>query len=66
MGVGFEMPEWLSALRNEVMTTRLDATGELEEPEEEGGRDVFNSQPHFEQACIAKTQLDKIIQSLGR
>jgi hypothetical protein len=39
----------------------------LEQPEDEreGGRDVFNSQPHFEQACIAKPQLDKIIQALG-
>jgi hypothetical protein len=66
MGVGFEMPEWLSSLRNEVMTTRVGLPDEPEEPEEEGGRDVFNSQPHFEQACIAKTQLDRIIQTLGR
>jgi hypothetical protein len=68
MGVGFEMPEWLSALRNEVMSTRMDSEG-LEQPEEEereDGRDVFNSQPHFEQACIGKSHLDKIIQSLGQ
>jgi len=65
MGVGFEMPEWLSALRNEVMTTRVD-TEELDRADEENGRDVFNSQPHFEQACITKMQLDKIIQTLGR
>ena len=65
MGVGFEMPEWLSALRNEVISTRTDAT-EMEQPDEEGGRDVFNSQPHFEQACLTKTQLDKIIQTLER
>jgi hypothetical protein len=68
MGVGFEMPEWLSLLRNEVMTTRMDTTGELglSDEEREDGRDVFNSQPHFEQTCITKTQLDRIIQSLGR
>jgi len=67
MGVGFEMPEWLSALRNEVMSTRMDAM-EAEHPDEEReqGRDVFNSQPHFEQACIAKTALDKILQTLGQ
>ena len=67
MGVGFEMPEWLSALRNEVMSTRIDAV-ETEHPDEERehGRDVFNSQPHFEQACISKTQLDKILQTLER
>jgi hypothetical protein len=65
MGVGFEMPEWLSALRNEVMTVRVD-TADLEEPGEEGGRDVFNSQLHFEQMCISKPQLDKIILSLGQ
>ena len=66
MGVGFEMPEWLSALRNEVMSTRLD-TGELEQTdnEREDGRDVFNSQPHFEQMCLTKAQLDKILQTLG-
>jgi len=65
MGVGFEMPEWLAALRNEVMTTRLDSEGLNQSDEErDGGRDVFNSQPHFEQACITRAQLDKIIQSL--
>jgi len=65
MGVGFEMPEWLSALRNEVMSTRVDVV-EPEHPDEEReqGRDVFNSQPHFEQACLSKTQLDKILQTL--
>ena len=66
MGVGFEIPEWLEALRNEVMTTRMDTVGELEQPEEErgNGRDVFNSQPHFEQACLTRAQLEKAIQSL--
>ena len=67
MGVGFEIPEWLGALRNEVMTTRVDTVGEFEQSDDErgNGRDVFNSQPHFEQTCISKIQLDKIIQSLG-
>jgi hypothetical protein len=64
MGVGFEMPEWLAALRNEVMTTRIDSSEIEPLDERDSGRDVFNSQPHFEQACITKTQLDKIIQSL--
>ena len=66
MGVGFEMPEWLAALRNEVMSTRMDAM-ETEHPDEEReqGRDVFNSQPHFEQACLTKLQLDKILQTMG-
>ena len=65
MGVGFELPEWLSALRNEVMSTRTDAI-ETEHPDEsrEQGRDVFNSQPHFEQMCIPKMQLDKILRAL--
>ena len=66
MGVGFEMPEWLSALRNEVMSTRMDAMeAELPDEEREQGRDVFNSQPHFEQMCIPKPQLDKILQTIG-
>ena len=65
MGVGFELPEWLSALRNEVMSTRTDAI-ETEHPDEsrEQGRDVFNSQPNFEQMCIPKMQLDKILRAL--
>jgi hypothetical protein len=65
MGVGFEMPEWLSALRNEVISTRADVS-EMEVSDVEGGRDVFNSQPHFEQAQMTKTQLEKIIQTLDR
>jgi hypothetical protein len=65
MGVGFELPEWLAALRNEVMSTRMD-TVESEQPtvEREDRRDVFNSQPHFEQARISKTMLDRMIESL--
>ena len=64
MGVGFEMPEWLSALRNEVMSTRMDVSAlEQSDDERESGRDVFNSQPHFEQACVSKPQLDKIIET---
>jgi hypothetical protein len=64
MGVGFEMPEWLSALRNEVMSVRMDAEESDVPEDEESGRDVFNSQPHFEQACIPKTLLDKFILTL--
>ena len=67
MGVGFEMPEWLSALRNEVMSTRMEAIeSEYLGEEREQGRDVFNSQPHFEQMCIPKPQLDKILQTIGQ
>ena len=66
MGVGFEMPEWLAALRNEVMSTRMDAleVEQLEADERESGRDVFNSQPHFEQANLTRPQLNKIIDAL--
>ncbi|MDR0337922.1 MAG: hypothetical protein LBI18_12615, partial [Planctomycetaceae bacterium] len=46
MGVGFEMPEWLTALQDEVMSTRTDAV-----VEDEKDKEVFSSAPHFEQVC---------------
>ncbi|MDR0521341.1 MAG: hypothetical protein LBH00_05755 [Planctomycetaceae bacterium] len=66
MGVGFEIPEWLSALQNEVMTTRTDTAAAAEDDDGDDPRDVFNSPPHFEQACLTKPQLDKIIHELNQ
>ncbi|MDR2439910.1 MAG: hypothetical protein LBE12_11140 [Planctomycetaceae bacterium] len=60
MGVGFEMPEWLTALQDEVMSTRTDVT------EEEKDKEVFSSSPHFEQVCITRPQLEKIIETLNK
>ncbi|MDR1962650.1 MAG: hypothetical protein LBQ50_02605 [Planctomycetaceae bacterium] len=59
MGVGFEMPEWLTALQDEVMATRTDT-------EEEQDKDVFSSSPHFEQICITRPQLEKILDTLNK
>ncbi|MDR3199531.1 MAG: hypothetical protein LBU34_16815 [Planctomycetaceae bacterium] len=58
MGVGFEMPEWLTALQEEVMSTRTDVI------EEEKDKEVFSSAPHFEQVCITRPQLEKILEAL--
>jgi hypothetical protein len=61
MGVGFEMPEWLTALQDEVMSTRLDTA-----TEEEKDKEVFSSAPHFEQVCITRPQLEKILETLNK
>ncbi len=60
MGVGFEMPEWLTALQDEVMATRTDV------PEGEKDKDVFSITPHFEQVNLTRGQLDKMIESWDR
>ena len=60
MGVGFEMPEWLTALQEEVMSTRTDV------PESEKDKDVFSITPHFEQVCLTRAQLDKLLESWDR
>ena len=60
MGVGFEMPEWLTALQEEVMSTRTDI------PESEKDKDVFSIAPHFEQVCLTRAQLDKMLESWER
>lgn len=60
MGVGFEMPEWLTALQDEVMATRTDI------PENDKEKDSFGSSPHFEQTSITRNQLDKIIETLNK
>ncbi|MDR2345642.1 MAG: hypothetical protein LBE18_06215 [Planctomycetaceae bacterium] len=62
LGVGFEMPEWLTALQDEVMSTRIDETGDINNKE----RDVFSITPHFDQVCITRPQLEKILDSLDK
>ena len=68
MGVGFEMPEWLTALQDEVMATRTDEPDEGRSGEAEGtsGKDVFSSTPHFEQVGISRAQLDKMLDTWDR
>ncbi len=60
MGVGFEMPEWLSALQEEVMSTRIDT------PEGEPSDDAFNPTPRFEPIRLSRSDLDKLIAQLNR
>ena len=60
MGVGFEMPEWLTALQEEVMSTRTDVA------ENEKDKDVFSITPHFDQVNVTRAQLDKVLESWNR
>ncbi len=60
MGVGFEMPEWLSSLQEEVMTTRVDTK------EGETNEDAFNPTPGFVQIRLSRKELDKQIESWGK
>lgn len=64
LGVGFEMPEWLSALQEEVMMLRLDDISEEKESGKDEAGDTFGTAPHFEQVCLSRYQLDKILQTL--
>lgn len=57
MGVGFEMPEWLSALQEEVMSTRVDSK------EEEAGEESFNPTPNVLQVRLTRRELDRQIDS---
>ena len=60
LGVGYEVPEWLSSLQEEVMTTRVDAKdGDSE-------NDAFNPAPHFQQVRLSRKELDKQIDSWGK
>ncbi|MDR3182015.1 MAG: hypothetical protein LBT89_03695 [Planctomycetaceae bacterium] len=64
LGVGFEMPEWLSALQEEVMMLRLDDISEDKDTVKSEENDIFGTAPHFDQICLSRYQLDKIIQTL--
>jgi hypothetical protein len=66
LGVGFEMPEWLTALQDEVMMLRLDDIKDNKGSNNNENNDVFGTTPFFEQVCITKSQLDKMIQLLVR
>ncbi|MCL2305007.1 MAG: hypothetical protein FWC43_06645, partial [Planctomycetaceae bacterium] len=60
LGVGYEIPEWLSSLQEEVMTTRIDSKdGDSE-------NDAFNPAPNFQQIRLSRKELDKQIDSLGK
>ncbi|MDR3110560.1 MAG: hypothetical protein LBU65_12885 [Planctomycetaceae bacterium] len=60
MGVGFEMPEWLSSLQEEVISTRPD------EAENKSEEDALNPTPMFEQVRFSRSELDAIIIKISR
>jgi hypothetical protein len=62
LGVGFEMPEWLAALQEEVSATRTDVA----EPDDNTDKDIFRSAPHIEQTNVTRQQLDKFLEQIGR
>ncbi|MDR1485988.1 MAG: hypothetical protein LBT09_14365 [Planctomycetaceae bacterium] len=64
LGVGFEMPEWLTALQDEAMATRIDDISNNNTNNKE--RDVFSITPHFEQVAITRAQFEKILDTLDR
>ncbi len=61
MGVGYEMPEWLSALGDEVMVTRFDP-----QMNSYTDTDPFGSTPHFDQVCLSINQLKRAIDLFNR
>ena len=60
MGVGFEIPEWLSSLQEEVMSTRV------ENKDGETNEDAFNPAPNFQQIRLSRKDMDKQIDSWGK
>ncbi|MDR1477913.1 MAG: hypothetical protein LBJ00_03120 [Planctomycetaceae bacterium] len=62
LGVGFEMPEWLTALQDEIMSTRTDETGDNNTKD----RDAFSITPHFDQVIVTRAQLEKILDTLDK
>ncbi len=65
MGVGYELPEWLSALQDEVMATRLDAEGnESDEDNTDADAkhdDAYNLPPTIPQIRLSRSELDRQI-----
>ncbi|MDR1958866.1 MAG: hypothetical protein LBQ54_07470 [Planctomycetaceae bacterium] len=55
MGVGYEVPMWLSSLQDEVLTTRLD------ESEESKTEDVYNLPPLIPQIRLSRAELNRQI-----
>ena len=59
MGVGYEVPEWLSALQDEVMATRLD--GDEAEADDANSDDAYNLPPTIQQIRLSRSELDRQI-----
>ena len=59
LGVGYEMPEWLSALQDEVMATHVDI--EDAEAGESKKDDAYNLPPTIPQIRLSRSELDRQI-----
>ena len=59
MGVGYEVPEWLSALQDEVMATHIDI--EDAEVGESKKDDAYNLPPTIPQIRLSRSELDRQI-----
>ncbi|MCL2117833.1 MAG: hypothetical protein FWH27_05320, partial [Planctomycetaceae bacterium] len=59
MGVGYEVPEWLSALQDEVMATHIDI--EDAEVDESRKDDAYNLPPAIPQIRLSRSELDRQI-----
>jgi len=59
MGVGYEVPEWLSALQDEVMATHVDI--EDAEADESKKDDAYNLPPTIPQIRLSRSELDRQI-----
>ena len=59
MGVGYEVPEWLSALQDEVMATHVDI--EDAEVDESKKDDAYNLPPTIPQIRLSRSELDRQI-----
>ncbi|MDO5553412.1 MAG: hypothetical protein Q4G68_06585 [Planctomycetia bacterium] len=57
MGVGYEIPEWLETLQEEVMNSQAAAKGE----ERDKQNDAFNPVPPFEQIRLSRAELERQI-----
>ncbi|MDR1924155.1 MAG: hypothetical protein LBQ66_07250 [Planctomycetaceae bacterium] len=62
LGVGFEVPEWLTALQDEVMSTRVDEIADSNNRD----KDAFSTTPHFEQVLLTRAQFEKILETLDK
>ncbi|GHT34544.1 hypothetical protein FACS189427_02030 [Planctomycetales bacterium] len=71
MGIGFEMPEWLTSLQEEVMASV--SNGLVDNPSESEKRDengptasFFEPAPHIQQVPITQNQIEKLLETLKK
>ncbi|MCL2347164.1 MAG: hypothetical protein FWC50_02765 [Planctomycetaceae bacterium] len=59
MGVGYEIPEWLSALQDEVMATHVDDDAEPNSNDVKTTDDAYNLPPSIPQIRLSRSELDR-------